>query len=47
MAYVDGGDTIITSGVSGRAYIVSCRTFEIQRELDHGGACAYNVLFRG
>lgn len=44
MAYIDSDNAIITSGLSGRAYILSCRTFEIQGELDHGGGCAYPLL---
>ena len=44
MAYVDSDNTIIIGGLSGRAYIMCCRTFEIQEDLDHGGAHAYYFL---
>lgn len=47
MAYVDSGNKIITGGISGRAYILCCRTFEIQEELDHRGACDYYLWPRG
>lgn len=38
LAYVDSDDAIIIGGLSGRAYIVSCRTFDILEELEHRGA---------
>lgn len=47
MAYVDGGDAIVTGGLSGWAYIVSCRTFEIQGQLDHGGVFINCLLVHG
>ena len=47
MAYADSDNAIIIGGLYGRAYVVSCRTFEIQGELDNGGACAHHLFLPG
>ena len=46
LAYVDGDNTIVIGGLSGRAYIVSCQTFDIREELDHRGAYTCSSPFR-
>ena len=45
LAHIFDDDAVVIGGLSGQAYIIDSRTFNIQQELSHNGMYAPYLLF--